>query len=116
MVGSATSSNSVRLAEVARLSGARVAKRVDNAGEIDEGWFNDVATVGVTSGASVPEALVRDVLGLLAEYGFDEVEEVETTTEDLMFALPKELRRDLKAAGIASSNKPGGADRRHDLR
>ncbi|MCQ9369547.1 4-hydroxy-3-methylbut-2-enyl diphosphate reductase [Brevibacterium sp. 91QC2O2] len=116
VVGSANSSNSVRLAEVARLSGARVAKRVDNAGEIDEGWFNDVATVGVTSGASVPEALVRDVLGLLAEYGFDEVEEVETTTEDLMFALPKELRRDLKAAGIASSNKPGGADRRHDLR
>lgn len=93
VVGSANSSNSVRLVEVALEHGAKAAHRVDFAREIDETWFHDVATVGVTSGASVPENLVQDVLHLLADYGFDTVEEVVTAEEDLIFSLPKELRK-----------------------
>lgn len=93
VVGSANSSNSVRLVEVALEHGAKAAHRVDFAREIDETWFHDVATVGVTSGASVPENLVHDVLHLLADYGFDTVEEVVTAEEDLIFSLPKELRK-----------------------
>ena len=113
VVGSANSSNSVRLIEVALEHGAKTAHRVDFAREIDETWFHDVATVGVTSGASVPENLVQDVLSLLADYGFDAVEEVVTAEEDLMFSLPKELRRDLKAAGQKTSNRADGAERSH---
>lgn len=93
VVGSANSSNSVRLVEVALEHGAKAAHRVDFAREIDETWFHDVATVGVTSGASVPQNLVQDVLHLLADYGFDTVEEVVTAEEDLIFSLPKELRK-----------------------
>ena len=115
VVGSANSSNSVRLVEVALEHGAKTAHRVDFAREVDETWFHDVATVGVTSGASVPENLVQDVLSLLADYGFDAVEEVVTAEEDLMFSLPKELRKDLKAAGQKTSNRADGADRGHDI-
>ena len=115
VVGSANSSNSVRLVEVALEHGAKAAHRVDFAREVDETWFHDVATVGVTSGASVPENLVQDVLSLLADYGFDAVEEVVTAEEDLMFSLPKELRKDLKAAGQKTSNRADGADRSHDI-
>ncbi len=93
VVGSANSSNSVRLVEVALEHGAKAAHRVDFAREIDETWFHDVASVGVTSGASVPENLVQDVLALLADYGFEDVDEVVTAEEDLMFSLPKELRK-----------------------
>ncbi len=98
-VGSANSSNSVRLVEVALDAGARTSYRVDTAAEVDPAWLDGATTVGVTSGASVPEILVRDVLALLAEHGFADVEEVRTATEDLMFSLPRELRADLKAAG-----------------
>ena len=115
VVGSANSSNSVRLVEVALEHGAKAAHRIDFAGEVDETWFNDVATVGVTSGASVPDGLVQDLLGLLADYGFASVEEVVTAEEDLMFSLPRELRKDLKAAGKKTSNKRDGADRQHDI-
>ena len=89
----------MRLVEVARESGAGAAYRIDTADEIDPAWVHGVTTVGVTSGASVPEILVRDVLTRLAELGFGDVEEVRTATEDLMFSLPRELRADLKAAG-----------------
>lgn len=101
VVGSANSSNSVRLVEVALQSGARTSYRVDRAAEIREEWLDGAATVGVTSGASVPEILVQDVIKHLAERGFGEVEEVRTATEDLMFSLPRELRAGLKAAGQA---------------
>jgi 4-hydroxy-3-methylbut-2-en-1-yl diphosphate reductase len=91
VVGSPNSSNSVRLVEVARDHGAP-AHLVDDAGEVDERWLDGVATVGVTSGASVPEELVTEVLGKLAGYGFGTVEEVEAVAEDMAFALPRELR------------------------
>jgi 4-hydroxy-3-methylbut-2-en-1-yl diphosphate reductase len=92
VVGSQNSSNSVRLVEVARDHGASAAHLVDDAGDIDERWLEGVTTVGVTSGASVPEELVTSVLGKLAGYGFDAVEEVEAVAEDMTFALPRELR------------------------
>ncbi len=98
VVGSANSSNSVRHVEVALEHGARASYRVDMADELDEAWLDGVRTVGVTSGASVPEILVSDVLAWLAERGFGDVEEVRTAEEDLLFSLPQELRRDLKAA------------------
>ncbi|MGI4896442.1 MAG: 4-hydroxy-3-methylbut-2-enyl diphosphate reductase [Janthinobacterium lividum] len=98
VVGSANSSNSVRLVEVALDAGANASHRVDGAYEIDESWLEGVTTVGVTSGASVPEILVRDVVRYLAERGFATVEEVTTAQEDLVFSLPTDLRRDLKEA------------------
>jgi 4-hydroxy-3-methylbut-2-enyl diphosphate reductase len=82
----------VRLVEVALDSGAEAAYLVENADLIDEGWLADVTTVGVTSGASVPEELVSEVLDRLANCGFGAVEEVESAQESLIFALPRELR------------------------
>ncbi len=103
VVGSGNSSNSVRLREVALESGAKAAYRVDFARELQEEWFADATTVGLTSGASVPESLVAEVLAWLAERGFADVEEVRTTEEHLVFALPPELRRDLKASTATSA-------------
>ncbi|NCT91151.1 4-hydroxy-3-methylbut-2-enyl diphosphate reductase [Cellulomonas sp. APG4] len=111
VVGSANSSNSVRLVEVALDAGARTSYRIDRAAELDPAWFEGASTVGVTSGASVPEILVRDVLESLASMGFADVEEVRTATEDLMFSLPRELRADLKAAGKAPARPERGARR-----
>jgi 4-hydroxy-3-methylbut-2-enyl diphosphate reductase len=99
VVGSANSSNSVRLLEVGLQYGAKSGYRVDLATELEPNWFDGAATVGVTSGASVPEILVRDVLVRLAELGFDDLEVVDAVEEHMVFALPQELRRDLKAVG-----------------
>ncbi|MCW0213434.1 MAG: 4-hydroxy-3-methylbut-2-enyl diphosphate reductase [Pseudonocardia sp.] len=92
VVGSPNSSNSVRLVEVALNAGAKASYLIDYAREIDEAWLDGVRTVGVTSGASVPEVLVRGVLDYLAERGWESVEEVTTAEETLTFALPRELR------------------------
>jgi 4-hydroxy-3-methylbut-2-enyl diphosphate reductase len=99
VVGSQNSSNSVRLAEVALEYGAKVSHLIDYAEEIQDHWFTDVETIGVTSGASVPEILVKDVLATLAEHGFRDVQEVTAAEETLLFSLPPELRKDMKAAG-----------------
>ncbi|GGK14836.1 4-hydroxy-3-methylbut-2-enyl diphosphate reductase [Streptomyces camponoticapitis] len=103
VVGSKNSSNSVRLVEVALGAGSRDAHLVDSADEIDEAWLEGVSTVGVTSGASVPEILVEGVLEWLTKYGFEDVEIVKAAEESIVFSLPKELRRDLRAeaAGLA---------------
>jgi 4-hydroxy-3-methylbut-2-en-1-yl diphosphate reductase len=98
VVGSANSSNSVRLAEVALESGAKAAHRVDDADEIDDAWLEGVQKVSVTSGASVPEALVDGVLAYLTDRGYPDAEAVHSAEESLIFALPPELRRDLRAA------------------
>jgi 4-hydroxy-3-methylbut-2-en-1-yl diphosphate reductase len=98
VVGSQNSSNSVRLAEVALEYGAKASHLIDYAEEIQDHWFTDVETIGVTSGASVPEILVKDVLAVLAENGFRDVQEITAAEESLLFALPPELRKDMKAA------------------
>lgn len=99
VVGSTNSSNSVRLVEVAKEYGTPAAYLIDFAAEVKDEWLEGVETVGVTSGASVPEILVKDLLDWLAERGYGEVETVNAIEESLLFALPPELRKDLKAAG-----------------
>jgi 4-hydroxy-3-methylbut-2-enyl diphosphate reductase len=96
VVGSTNSSNSVRLVEVALDAGARSAYLVDDAAGIDPAWLESVTTVGVSSGASVPEDLVDGVLERLAENGFGDVEEIEAVKERMVFALPRELRQPAK--------------------
>lgn len=108
VVGSTNSSNSVRLMEVALEYGAKASYLVDYANEVDETWFEGVTTVGVTSGASVPEILVQDVLRLLADYGYEDVESIETAKEDILFSLPKELRSALKNDTGAPAMRLGG--------
>ncbi len=98
VVGSKNSSNSVRLVEVALDAGARASYLIDFASEIDEAWLDGVTTVGLTSGASVPEDLIAEVLAFLAERGYADVEEIVSAQEKLIFSLPQELKRDMRAA------------------
>jgi 4-hydroxy-3-methylbut-2-enyl diphosphate reductase len=102
VVGSANSSNSVRMVEVALAAGAPAAYLVENAAAIDPQWLDGVHTVGLSSGASVPEVLVREATEWLAAAGFRDVEEVSHTEERLSFALPQELRRELRAGSATS--------------
>jgi 4-hydroxy-3-methylbut-2-enyl diphosphate reductase len=101
IVGSTNSSNSVRLVEVSLEYGAKAAYLIDYAAEISDQWFEGVETIGVSSGASVPEILVEDLLKELSLRGFSDVETITATEEHLLFAIPPELRKDLKAAGKA---------------
>ncbi|HEX3731392.1 MAG TPA: 4-hydroxy-3-methylbut-2-enyl diphosphate reductase [Mycobacteriales bacterium] len=101
VVGSRNSSNSVRLVEVALEAGAKSSYLVDFAHEIDEAWLDGVATAGLTSGASVPEELVNEVLDWLAERGYADVRIVTTVEERLTFSLPQQLKRELRAAESA---------------
>ncbi len=112
VVGSANSSNTVRLVDVALENGARAAYRVDYASEIKQEWLDGIATIGVTSGASVPEVLVQEVLDDLADAGYTDVAQVVTAEEDLMFSLPKELRTD--AQGNPDERGLGGRSRMLD--
>ncbi len=104
VIGSGNSSNSVRLVEVALDAGAKSSYRVDSFRELQSEWVEGASTVGVTSGASVPELLVDEVIEWLAEHGFNDCEEVRTAEETLIFALPPELRRDIKAAAAKGLN------------
>ncbi|GAB3660178.1 4-hydroxy-3-methylbut-2-enyl diphosphate reductase [Actinocorallia lasiicapitis] len=97
VVGSRNSSNSKRLVEVAKDYGAKTAHLVDYAAEIDPSWLDGATTVGVSSGASAPEILVKGVIDYLASHGFTDVEEIESVKEKMIFALPHELRRNLRA-------------------
>jgi 4-hydroxy-3-methylbut-2-enyl diphosphate reductase len=106
VVGSRNSSNSVRLAEVARTAGAPASYLVDYAHEIQDEWLEGASTVGLTSGASVPDELVMQVLDHLAARGFDEVAEFTTTNETLTFSLPQALKRDMRAAATARPAPP----------
>jgi 4-hydroxy-3-methylbut-2-enyl diphosphate reductase len=101
VVGSANSSNSVRLVEVAHEAGAKAAYLVDDASAVDPAWLESATTVGLTSGASVPENLVEQVLELLAAAGFSAVEEVEAVHESMSFALPRDVRKRLAGASSA---------------
>jgi 4-hydroxy-3-methylbut-2-enyl diphosphate reductase len=103
IVGSTNSSNSVRLVEVAKEYGTPNAYLIDFAAEAKDEWLDGVTTIGVSSGASVPEILVRDLLEWLAARGFGDVETVTATEESLLFSLPPELRKDLKAAGRSTA-------------
>jgi 4-hydroxy-3-methylbut-2-enyl diphosphate reductase len=98
VVGSANSSNSVRMVEVALAAGAKTAYLVENVRAVEDAWLDGVTTVGLSSGASVPEILVREVAEWLAERGYGDQQEVMHTEERLTFALPQELRRDLRLA------------------
>jgi 4-hydroxy-3-methylbut-2-enyl diphosphate reductase len=102
VVGSANSSNSVRMVEVAKAAGARAAHLVENATAISADWLAGVDSVGLSSGASVPEILVEEVADWLAERGYGDLEEVSHTEERLVFALPQELRRDLRLSAKPS--------------
>jgi len=109
VVGSANSSNSMRLVDVALQNGAAAAHRIDYANEIQQDWLTGVATVGVTSGASVPEVLVREVLDALADAGYAQVQDVVTAQEDLVFSLPRELRGTLD--GVSRTTALEGEER-----
>ncbi|MBT1095449.1 4-hydroxy-3-methylbut-2-enyl diphosphate reductase [Streptomyces chartreusis] len=109
VVGSRNSSNSKRLVEVAKLAGSREAYLVDFASEIEEAWLEGVTTVGVTSGASVPEVLVEEVLEWLSQRGYGDVELVKAAEESITFSLPKELRRDLREEAAALIAERTGA-------
>jgi 4-hydroxy-3-methylbut-2-enyl diphosphate reductase len=109
VVGSTNSSNSVRLVEVALESGAGAAHLVDFASEIQEEWLDGVTTVGLTSGASVPEDLVDGVLAWLSERGYGRVDVVRSAEEKLLFALPPELRKDMREAGAGAGTGSGSS-------
>jgi len=99
VVGSKNSSNSVRLVEVALEYGAKAGYLIDYANQLEDSWFEGVETIGVSSGASVPEILVTDLLSELAARGYSDVETITAMEEHLLFAIPPELRKDLRAAG-----------------
>jgi 4-hydroxy-3-methylbut-2-enyl diphosphate reductase len=114
VVGSQNSSNSQRLREVAVDAGARAGYLVDYAHEIRDEWVAGATTVGLTSGASVPDELVAQALDWLAERGFTDVAEVTTAQEKLVFSLPQELKRDIRTAAASGrggdwSGPPGEA-------
>jgi 4-hydroxy-3-methylbut-2-en-1-yl diphosphate reductase len=92
VIGSRNSSNSNRLVEVARAGGVP-AYLVDDESEIDERWLDGAETVGITSGASAPEKLVRGVVAWFRERGVDEVSSHTADFEDVTFKLPVEIRR-----------------------
>ena len=91
VIGSRNSSNSQRLVEVAFDCGAP-AHLIDNAGELDERWLDGARSVGITSGASAPESLVKELVDVFRSRGITDISELEVTREDVRFMLPKTIR------------------------
>ncbi|KQZ55599.1 MULTISPECIES: 4-hydroxy-3-methylbut-2-enyl diphosphate reductase [unclassified Lysobacter] len=91
VVGSPNSSNSNRLRELSEREGVE-AYLIDGAVEIDPEWVQGRKRIGITAGASAPEVLVRGVIERLRELGAERVNELDGEPEDMVFALPKELR------------------------
>ena len=89
VIGSPKSSNSVRLVEVAKRAGAKEAKLVGSAADVEWGWFDGVTIVGVTAGASAPEDLVEDLIAAISARFDARVDEVRVTREDVVFKLPR---------------------------
>jgi 4-hydroxy-3-methylbut-2-enyl diphosphate reductase len=102
VIGSANSSNSNRLVEVARDHGAD-SHLIDNETEVREEWLEGVRTVGISSGASAPEELVQRLVDFFRARGTDDVSEFEVVQEDVRFMLPREIRRELAAAASAAA-------------
>ena len=96
VIGSRNSSNSNRLVEVAREHGA-ASYLIDNESQVREEWLDGANIVGITSGASAPEALVARLVEWFRERGTEHVEEFEVIQEDVRFMLPKDIRRELAA-------------------
>jgi 4-hydroxy-3-methylbut-2-enyl diphosphate reductase len=96
VIGSANSSNSNRLVEVARDHGAD-SHLIDNESQVREEWLEGKRVVGITSGASAPEELVKRVVNWFLNRGTVDVEEFDVVQEDVRFMLPKEIRRELAA-------------------
>jgi 4-hydroxy-3-methylbut-2-en-1-yl diphosphate reductase len=108
VVGSANSSNTVRLVEVAVQAGARASHLIDSAHDIRPDWLDDVRTVGVTSGASTPEVLLRGVLAWLADHGYSDVQHMRSAEEHIRFALPRDLHRHLGESAVEQRVLPAG--------
>ena len=100
VIGSDNSSNSKRLVEVARREGCR-GELIDDESDVELGWLDDVGTVGLTAGASAPEAMVEQVIGALGGLGDVEVTERRVIDESLRFTLPSELRDEGEAVGAS---------------
>ena len=96
VIGSTNSSNSNRLVEVARDHGAD-SHLIDNASQVREEWLEGVETLGITSGASAPEELVKELVEFFRARGTDDVSELRTVDEDVRFMLPKKIRVEMAA-------------------
>ena len=100
VIGSANSSNSMRLVEVSRDFGTE-AHLIDNAGEVCEEWLEGKRVVGISSGASAPENLVQELIAFFRARGVSDVVEFDVVREDVRFMLPKPIREAAAAAGEA---------------
>jgi len=110
VIGSPKSSNSVRLVEVAKRAGARDARLVGSAEDVDWSWFAGVGVVGVTAGASAPEDLVEELIASIAARFDARVEEVAVTREDVVFKLPRVLSDPSLAPQSGGGSEGGGND------
>jgi 4-hydroxy-3-methylbut-2-enyl diphosphate reductase len=100
VIGSKNSSNSNRLVDVARDHGAE-SHLIDGVENIDESWLIDKRVVGISSGASAPEALVTNLVNFFKDRGTEQVEDFEVMREDVRFMLPKQIRQAMTAAAEA---------------
>ncbi len=91
VVGSPNSSNSNRLKELAERMGTQ-AYLIDGAQDLQQGWFKQSSSIGITAGASAPEVLVQDVIEQLKKWGAKTIENLEGQVENITFSMPKELR------------------------